>query len=101
MAAATILASRHTRPSPDSDAPHYPPGSSVAALLPPDPASSRHAPGTGVYGSPSGVYGSLYSDQYDETSARARPRPGHPGRFRGPLLHHGGRPPARLGPRPV
>jgi len=38
------------------------------------------------------VYTAHHSDQYDETRARARPRPGHPGRLRGPLHGLGGRP---------
>ncbi len=83
-------ACRHTRPSPDSDAPHYPPVISVAALPPPGLHRLDTHPGR--------VYTAHHNDQYDETRARARPRPGHAGRLRGPLLHHGGRP-ARAGPR--
>src|SRR5216684_942098 len=71
---------------------HYPPVISVAALPPPGLHRLDTHPGR--------VYTAHHSDQYDETRARARPRPGHPGRLRGPLLHHGGRP-ARAGRRLV
>jgi len=77
-------ASPHIRQSPDSDAPHYPPVISVAAL----PPTCLHRLDT----HPGRVYTAHHSGQYDQTRARARPRPGHPGRLRGPLLHHGGRP---------